>query len=103
MHELWQNIARSWIGFVSPESSFLLSSFAAGMDDDLLVAAEMLDAVFDRTFPFRCRLDLEAAPYHFVNGLGASGVGADDVLVCSWYSPEAPLRVVHVELYAALF
>lgn len=54
--------------------------FAAGVDDDLVVAAQVGDAVHDAAWPLLDAFDpWEAVALEVANGFGPGGVGADGV------------------------
>src|SRR5690606_36128637 len=90
------------VHLVAPEPRLLDQPPAARVDDDPLVAPEVLDAVLDAPRPFRRRLDAETAPPDLVDRLRARRVGADHVLPRPWHAVEAARDLVHAPADAAL-
>src|SRR5690606_26903559 len=100
--ELRQHVVGARVDLVAPQPRLLDQATAARVDDDPLIAPEVLDAVLDAAAPFWRGLDSETAPPDLVDRLGSGAVGADHMLPRPGHAVEAARDLVHAPADAPL-
>jgi hypothetical protein len=83
VHDDGQNVARKKVRFVTVTPKLFFRSFAAWMNNDLLMGSQPGDAVFNATRPLLDGFDMKALLRNVKDSFGSGVVSADDVLSCA--------------------